>query len=77
MTIVNPLEDVGPAELVTSFTELGREITARADGAGVLDGLIRATVRRIPGAEWVSITQYRAPQFPDRGLHRSAGHPRR
>ena len=63
MTMVNPLEAVGPDELITTFAEIGREITARAAGGGVLEGLIQATVRRIPGAEWVSITQYRAPNF--------------
>ena len=63
MTTIDPLEHVGPAELVTTFAEVGREITARADGLGVLQGVIHATVRRIPGAEWVSITQYRAPNF--------------
>jgi hypothetical protein len=29
----------------------------------VLDGLIYAAIRHIPGAEWASITHYRQPQF--------------
>jgi ANTAR domain/GAF domain len=63
MTVVNPLEAVGPRELVTMFAEIGREITARSGGESLLDGLIRSAVKRIPGAEWASITQYRAPTF--------------
>ena len=63
MTVVNPLKSLGPDELITTFAEIGREITARSQGGGVLDGVIQATVRRIPGAEWVSITQYREPNF--------------
>jgi GAF domain-containing protein len=63
MTVVNPLEAVGPRELVTTFAEIGREITTRGDGGNALDGLIRSAVKRIPGAEWASITQYRAPNF--------------
>ncbi|MCW2545611.1 MAG: hypothetical protein JWN96_71 [Mycobacterium sp.] len=63
MTLVNPLEAVGPRELVTTFAEIGREITARPGEGSVLDGLIQSAVKRIPGAEWASITQYRAPSF--------------
>jgi hypothetical protein len=63
MTVAIPLDAIGPDELITTFAEISREITARSTGGGVLEGLIQATVRRIPGAEWVSITQYRAPNF--------------
>ncbi len=60
---VNPLEVVTPRELITRFSEIGREVTAGNDGSSVLDGLIQASIRHIPGAEWASITHYREPQF--------------
>jgi hypothetical protein len=63
MTIVNPLEALGARELVATFAEIGREITTRSGERNTLDALIREAVRRIPGAEWASITQYRAPNF--------------
>jgi hypothetical protein len=52
-----------PADLVAVFTELGRQLAAPRDREEALGAVTGLAVKRVPGADWASITEGRRGRF--------------